>query len=99
VTLSVSPRVLRNGHTQTYSGRLQGPYSAGRFVDVEVQDGKRWKLVCSVSTRAHGRYSCDHRFRRTVRRTRYVFRARVLAQAGLPYDGGASAKHAAIVSP
>ncbi len=97
VTLAVAPRLLRNGQTQRYSGRLLGPYTSGRFVDVEVKDGKRWKLVCSVRTRDRGRFACAHRFRRTVHRTRYVFRARVRRQAGLPYESGASPRRAGIV--
>jgi hypothetical protein len=98
-TLAVQPRALRNGQTQRYAGRLLGPYSPGGFVDVEVQDGKRRKLVCSVSTRGKGRYACDHRFRRTIRRTRYVFRARVRRQTGMPYESGASAPRPASSVP
>jgi len=99
LVFSVNRRRLRNGQTLRYAGRLKGLDPAGRFVEVQVRDGRRWRLVCSTRVNRRGRYACRHRFRQTFSPTRYVFRARVRRQAQLAYDGTVTRRVAVVVRP
>ena len=95
----LSKRKLRNRQTLRYLGKIRGPRTGHRFVEVQVRNGRRWQIVCSVRTDARGSFGCAHRFRRTYRRTTYVFRARVRRQAGFPYEPGTSVSRRATVRP
>ncbi len=99
MTFRLSRRSLRNRQTLRYLGRVRGPRTGHRFVEVQVRSGRRWQIVCSVRTDARGSFGCAHRFRRTYRRTKYVFRARIRRQAGFPYEPGTSALRRATVRP
>jgi hypothetical protein len=100
LTFDVSRRRLRNGQALRYFGSLTGVGHARKFVDVQVRRSKtRWQVVCSVQTDVTGRYACRHRFKRTFRTTRYVFRARVRAQAGLSTETLVTRPRAVVVKP
>ncbi len=86
VTFRLSTSHLRNGQTLFYSGSLLGPGNAGRFVDIEVHNGRSWQVICSLRTSKHGHFICGHHFTRTFAPTSYAFRAVVPPQNGLPYD-------------
>jgi hypothetical protein len=90
VKLRLDHRTLRNRQLLKYLGQLLGPHTTGKIVDIQVRNGRRWQLVCSVKTRARGRFSCSHRFTRTFYPTTYTFRARARTQAAFPYDSGTS---------
>ena len=99
VAFKLSRKRLRNGQTLRYVGRLRGPGTGHRFVEVQVRNGHAWQIVCSVRTDSKGAFACAHRFRRTYRSTTYAFRARVRKQSGLAYEPGASALRRARVRP
>jgi hypothetical protein len=99
VSFRLSRKALHNGQTLRYLGRVLGPRTGHRFVEVQVRNGGRWQIVCSVRTEANGSFACAHRFRRTVARTTYTFRARVRKQPGLPYEAAFSTARKARVSP
>lgn len=100
LTFRLSKRRLKNGQLLRYSGKLTGGSRSRRFVDVQVRKTrKRWQVVCSVQTDASGAYSCRHRFKRTNRKTRYVFRARMRGQAGASAQTIVTASRAAVVRP
>ena len=99
VAFKLSHKRLRNGQTLRYVGRLRGPGTGHRFVEVQVRNGRAWQIVCSVRTDSKGAFACAHRFRRTYRSTTYAFRARVRKQSGLAYEPGASALRRARVRP
>lgn len=100
LSFRLSRRKLKNGQLLKYSGRLTGGQRARRFVDVQVRKTrKRWQVVCSVQTDASGAYSCRHRFKRTHRKTRYVFRARMRGQTGASAQTIVTAPRAAVVRP
>jgi hypothetical protein len=96
----VSRKRLRNGQALRYFGSLSGTGNSRRFVDVQVRKSKtQWQVVCSVQTDPTGRYACRHRFKRTFRKTRYVFRARVRAQAGLSIATLTTSTRSVLVRP
>ena len=99
LSFRLSRSKLRNRQTLRYLGRVQGPRTGHRFAEVQVRNGKRWIVVCSVRTDARGSFGCAHRFTRTFKRTRYRFRARVRRQTGLPYEPSASASRWITVRP
>jgi hypothetical protein len=95
----LSRRTVRNGRVLRYLGRLQGVATGGKYVEVQVRAGREWIEVCSVRTDRRGAFACRHRFTRTFKRTKYVFRARVLRQRGLPYEPATSRTRAVLVNP
>ncbi|MBI5104910.1 MAG: hypothetical protein HZB46_07980 [Solirubrobacterales bacterium] len=99
VSFRLSRSKLRNGQTLRYLGRIHGPRTGHRFVEVVVRSGSRWQVVCSVRTDTKGSFGCAHRFRRTYRGTTYTFRARVRKQTGMPYEPGLSGLRKARVRP
>lgn len=90
---------MRNGQTVRYVGRVLGPRTGHRFVEVQVRVGRRWIVVCSVRTDAKGGFGCAHRFTKTFQRTRYVFRARIRRQSTLPYEPAVSGRRSLVVRP
>lgn len=86
LTFNLSRHLLHNGQTLVYRGTLLGPSNVGRFVVVEVHNGSKWQVICSLRTSRHGVFACGHRFTRTFVSASYAFRAVVPAQSGMPYD-------------
>jgi hypothetical protein len=99
VTLSLSRSHLRNGQTLRYRGRIAGPNTKGGLAEVRVRGKGRWITVCVSRVRSAGRFGCTYRFRSTHRPTRYVFRAVVRRQGGLPYEPGQSGTRSVRVRP
>ena len=99
VTFRLSKKTLRNGKTLRYLGKIHGPRTGHRFAEVQVKQGRKWIVVCSVRTDARGSFACAHRFTRTYRKTKYRFRARVRRQTGLPYEPAVSAVRSTVVRP
>ena len=73
-----------------FRGTIAGaPRGSRKVVELQVRKGKRWMTFRSTRLR-NGRFSESYRFTRTVHRTRYVFRARVRAESGFPFETGHS---------
>ncbi len=99
VSLHLSRSHLRNGQTLLYRGLLLGPSNRGRFVEIQVRNGRQWQVICSLRTSRTGRFTCAHHFTRTFASTTYAFRAVVPAQSGFPYDPAHSATRKVHVRP
>jgi hypothetical protein len=86
LSFGLSAARLHNGQILRYGGRLAGPMSARKFVEIRVKKGSRWELVGVARTDSRGMFMWRYRFRRTFRPTTYAFRAAVRRQDGLPYE-------------
>jgi hypothetical protein len=85
LSLSASPRSLRNGHSVVFRGSVAGaPANARKVIELQVKKGSRWMTFRSTRLRA-GRYSERYRFTRTRGNVTYTFRARVREEAGFPF--------------
>ena len=81
---------MRNGQTVRFRGSIAGaPAGSRKVVELQVRKGKAWMTFRSTRLRS-GRFSESYRFTRTVGLARYVFRARVRAEAGFPFNTGES---------
>jgi hypothetical protein len=90
VGLTTDRTALRNGQTVRFRGTIAGaPAGSRKVVELQVRKGKAWMTFRSTRLRG-GRFSESYRFTRTVGVARYVFRARVRAEAGFPFNTGES---------
>jgi hypothetical protein len=90
VGLTTDRRSLRNGQTVMFRGTVAGaPSDSRKVVELQVRKGKGWMTFKSTRLR-NGRFRETYRFTRTVRATKYVFRARVRAESGFPFSTGQS---------
>jgi hypothetical protein len=97
VGLATDRKRLRNGQTVTFRGSVAGaPSDSRKVVELQVRKGKGWMTFRSTRLR-NGRFSETYRFTRTVRTTKYVFRARVRAESGFPFTTGHSRQVGLIV--
>jgi hypothetical protein len=85
VSLATSRRLVRNGRSVLFTGRvLDGGRPAGNaLVAVQAKVGRKWVTFKIVRTDALGNFASRYRFKRTQRSTRYQFRAHVAAQGTL----------------
>ena len=92
VMLETSTRRVRNGTTLRFSGRLLGERTRGALVTIyALRDGPHARsTVATVRARTKGRFSYAYTFRSLQARTTFRFEARVVKQAGLPYETGTS---------
>jgi hypothetical protein len=93
ITLRIKPHHSSNGHTIHWTGTVSGgPYpQQGVTLDIEVQDGRGWKIFDQVVAR-QGRFRYSYRFHATTQPTTYTFRV-ALPDSGsgsYPYSPGAS---------
>jgi hypothetical protein len=94
IKLRIGPHSTSNGHTIHWSGTIAGgPYPAqGVTLDVEVREGKHWRIFDQVVANRKGRFHYHYRFRATTESTTYTFRV-ALPDTGAqdyPYMPGAS---------
>jgi hypothetical protein len=99
LSFGLSAARLRNGQLLRYAGRLGGPNSASKFVEIRVKKGNRWELVGVARTDNRGMFTWRYRFRRTSRATTYAFRANVRRQENLPYEPSRSTVRHVRVAP
>jgi hypothetical protein len=102
LTLRVSRRALRNGQRLVFSGRvLGGVPPAGVAVTLQAGVGRHYRSFRQLraSSRTKGRLRTAYRFERTTQTVRYRFRLKLVRQAGLPYQGGASPTVDVLVRP
>ena len=94
VTLKITPHRTSNRHTIYWRGTVTGgPYPAqGVTLDVEVQEGRHWKIFDQVVTNRKGQFRYSYRFHATEEPTVYTFRVALpgTGSQGYPYTDGAS---------
>jgi hypothetical protein len=94
ISLSIRPHHVRNRHTIYWTGTIAGgPYpQQGVTLDVEVQEGRHWKIFEQVVASRRGRFRYSYRFRLTEEPTTYTFRVALpdTGAQGYPYTRGAS---------
>ncbi len=86
-TLNPSRRVLRNGQTVRFSGKLLGGQvpATGVQVVLQARTARGWMTFKTVRTNRKGAYSASYRFVSTTGTRTYTFRARVQADSGYPW--------------
>jgi hypothetical protein len=103
IFLSIKPHHVRNRHTIYWTGTIAGgPYpQQGVTLDVEVQEGRHWKIFDQVVANRKGRFRYSYRFRLTEEPTTYTFRVALpdTGAQGYPYTHGASNSVKVHVSP
>jgi hypothetical protein len=102
VTLHVSDHSLRNGQRLTFTGRVLGQLpQAGIALSLQAKVGRHYRSFRQLraSSGTGGRFHTVYRFERTTSPARYRFRAKVVRQAGLPYQGGGSPVVRVVVRP
>jgi hypothetical protein len=93
LTLKVDRHRLRNGQRLIFTGRVLGALPAeGLAVTLQARVGRHYRSFHQLraSSRTDGRIRTAYRFERTIGPVRYRFRLKVVRQAGLPFQGGAS---------
>ncbi len=94
IKLRISPRFTRNGHAIHWKGTIfGGPFPPqGVTLDVEVRQGRHWKIFDQVVASRTGRFHYSYRFHATNEPTTYWFRVALPANGsgGYPYTPGAS---------
>ena len=69
-----------------FRGSVAGaPSGSRKVVELQVRKGKGWMTFRSTRLR-NGRFSESYRFTRTAGTAKYVFRARVRAESGFPFN-------------
>lgn len=96
-TFRLQPRVVRNGNSVRFSGRLPGPRHDRRVVVIQARGGKKWITFKAPRTNNAGFFRARYRFTRTSGTQRYVFRVLVKWQRGYPYERGRSFKRTVLV--
>ncbi len=94
IKLRIGPHSTSNGHTIHWSGTVAGgPYpTQGVTLDVEVREGKHWRIFDQVVANRKGRFHYHYHFHATTEPTTYTFRV-ALPHTGAqnyPYMPGAS---------
>jgi hypothetical protein len=93
----ISPKVVRNGNSVRFTGRLPGPNRDRRVVVIQARGTKKWITFKAPRTNRAGFFRARYRFSRTSGTARYVFRALVKRQRGYPYVRGRSFRRAVLV--
>jgi hypothetical protein len=91
--LHVDRHRLHNGQRLIFTGRVLGPLPAeGIAVTLQAKVGRHYRSFRQLraSSRSDGRIRTAYRFERTTGPVRYRFRLKVVRQAGLPFQSGAS---------
>ena len=97
-TLSLTPRVQRNGHVVTFRGRLRGgPYRKDASLILYALAGRGRIPVTSLRADAQGRFSFRYRFRTVTSTTRFRFEVQIESRPSYPYTAGRSNRVAVVV--
>jgi hypothetical protein len=100
-TLTVDRRVVRNGGSVRFRGRLLGgpvPRS-GRRVALQAYFRGAWRTFATPRTTSAGRWTAPYRFGATFRRVAYRFRALIYTEPSYPYDAGLTPELRVTVTP
>jgi hypothetical protein len=86
ITLRIKPHRSSNGHSISWTGTVTGgPYPRqGVTLDVEVREGRGWKIFDQVVANRKGKFRYGYRFHATNESTTYRFRV------ALPDSGSGS---------
>jgi hypothetical protein len=94
IKLKIRPRHTSNEHVIHWAGTVAGgPYPPeGVTLDVEVQEGRSWRIFDQVVANRRGRFRYSYRFHATGEPTTYTFRVALphTGAQGYPYTWGAS---------
>jgi hypothetical protein len=94
ISLKIKPHRTSNGHTIYWTGTIVGgPYpQQGVTLDVEVQEGRSWKIFDQTVANRKGRFRYRYRFHATEEPTTYKFRVTLPSTGaqGYPYTRGVS---------
>jgi hypothetical protein len=94
IKLQITPHRTSNGGTIHWTGVVTGgPYpSQGVTLEVEVQEGRHWRVFDQVVANSKGRFHYSYRFHATDEPTTYTFRVSLpdSGSGGYPYTPGAS---------
>ncbi len=76
IALRISPHATSNGHTIHWAGWVVGgPFPPqGVTLNVEVREGRRWRIFDQIATSRKGRFRYAYRFHATTEPTTYTFR-------------------------
>jgi hypothetical protein len=91
-TIAVTPRVVRNGRSVRFTGRLLGGHvpTGGRTLELQAYFRRSWRTFATPRADAHGRWRYAYRFGATVGTVVYRFRARIPREAAYPFELGSS---------
>ncbi len=94
IKLRITPHLSSNGHSIHWAGTVTGgPYPRQSVtLDVEVKEGRRWRIFDQVVANSKGRFHYSYRFHATDEPTSYTFRVGLpdSGSGGYPYTPGAS---------
>ena len=94
IKLRITPHSSSNEHTIHWAGTVAGgPYPPeGVALDVEVQEGRSWRIFDQVVANRKGGFRYSYRFHATGEATTYTFRVALphTGAQGYPYTWGAS---------
>jgi predicted outer membrane repeat protein len=94
IKLRITPRLSSDGHSIYWAGTVTGgPYPPqGVTLDVEVKEGRRWRIFDQVVAGIKGHFHYAYRFHATDEPTSYIFRVGLpdSGSGGYPYTPGAS---------
>jgi hypothetical protein len=94
IALKINPHHTSNRHTIHWTGTITGgPYpQEGVTLDVEVQEGRHWKIFDQVVANGKGQFRYSYRFHATEQPTTYALRVALpdTGAQGYPYTRGAS---------
>jgi len=76
ITLKIKPRATSNGHTIYWTGKVVGPPypTQGITLNVEVREGRHWRIFDQLVTSSKGQFHYHYRFHATNEPTTYTFR-------------------------
>jgi hypothetical protein len=94
IVLKITPHHTSNWHTIHWTGTITGgPYPRqGVTLDVEVQEGKHWKIFDQTIANARGQFHYSYRFHATEQAATYTLRVALpgTGAQGYPYAPGFS---------
>lgn len=90
-TISVKPKLVLNGSSVTFSGRVRGgPLpETGKLLELQWFSGE-WETFRTVRSGPDGTWRIEYRFKRTCGVQSFPFRAHLAGEAGFPYEPGNS---------
>jgi hypothetical protein len=91
-TLRPSRRLLVNGETVRFSGRVRTGRipMKGKLIELEVLNRGRWRTFATTRANRRGSWKYDYRFDGTRGLQRYRFRAKIPRETGYPFAAGGS---------
>ena len=92
MTLRVSRRLVRNGRSVLFTGRLRGgPVPPqGKLVNLQAHYRRKWRTFATARSTSRGLFRTRYRFEVSYGRVVYRFRAMARREAAYPYELGIS---------